>query len=122
MGCSESAIIQQNKVNGKERTFMEELVRELMQNGREDLLLAGLAVAIILLMAQLHKINKANKKIDAIVKSVEGYLSVILEEDENREAEQPQNVKCLKADSDDKKVESEEQNRLISAVLQEIFP
>lgn len=101
---------------------MEELVRELMQNGREDLLLAGLAVAIILLMAQLHKINKANKKIDAIVKSVEGYLSVILEEDENREAEQPQNVKCLKADSDDKKVESEEQNRLISAVLQEIFP
>ncbi len=101
---------------------MEELVRELMQNGRENLLLAGLAVAIILLIAQLHKINKANKKIDAIVRSVEGYLSVILEDDENREMEQLQSAKRPETDSDDKKVESEEQNRLISAVLQEIFP
>ena len=101
---------------------MEELVRELMQNGRENLLLAGLAVAIILLIAQLHKINKANKKIDAIVRSVEGYLSVILEDDENQEMEQLQSAKRPETDSDDKKVESEEQNRLISAVLQEIFP
>ena len=61
---------------------MEELISELMQNGREDLLIVGMAVAIVLLLVQLHKINKANKKIDAVVKSVEDYLRVILEEDD----------------------------------------
>ena len=102
---------------------MEELISELMQNGRADLLIAGMAVAIILLLAQLHKINKANKKIDAVVKSVEDYLRVILEEDDadsKDTAGQAQRVKRVA--SDDKEEESKEQNQLISAVLQEIFP
>ncbi len=102
---------------------MEELISELMQNGREDLLIVGMAVVIILLLEQLHKINKANKKIDAVVKSVEDYLRVILEEDDAASkdtAGQAQRVK--RAASDDREEESEEQNQLISAVLQELFP
>lgn len=103
---------------------MQELISELMQNGRADLLIVGMAVAIILLLAQLHKINKANKKIDAVVKSVEDYLRVILEEDDadsKDTAGQAQRVKRAAA-SDDREEESKEQNQLISAVLQEIFP
>lgn len=102
---------------------MEELISELMQNGREDLLIVGMAVAIILLLAQLHKINKTNKKIDAVVKSVEDYLRVILEEDDADSKDtvgQAQRVK--RAALDDREEESEEQNQLISAVLQELFP
>ena len=104
---------------------MEKMISEFIQKNGEGILFAALLVMIVLTIVQLHKINKMNRRITSIVKSVENYLSVIMEEDEPAEerAKTSQQSKNETIDTAEiKEREMEAQNSLISEVLQEIFP
>lgn len=79
-----------------------------------------LVFAVVLSLLLLHKINHMKRRLDQITGIVENYISAILEEEQEE---------TVNADAGQKKTEQittdeqrfEEQNRLISSVLQEIF-
>lgn len=104
---------------------MQTMISEFIQNNAEGILFAGMLVMIVLTIVQLHKINKMNRKIASTVRSVENYLSVIMEEDESESEKatiSQQSRNDITDTAGEKESEMEAQNRLISAVLQEIFP
>jgi Skp family chaperone for outer membrane proteins len=107
---------------------MEKMISVFLQNPAEGILLLGMTVLIVCTIVQLHKIRKLSKKIETIVKSVEAYLTVIMEEEENTDerlqvkAEAAVKIPVKAREQEEKQTKQEEQSRLISAVLQEIFP
>ena len=100
---------------------MDKIVITFWQNNSQIVIFVGVFAVFIFTIISLHKINKFNRKIDAIVGQVENYLSVVLEDEEKSE----ESVMNLQENNDpnhgklrEKERELETQNRLISAVLQ----
>lgn len=79
-------------------------------------------ILLVLFCIMAHKITVTKQKIDMITKTVEEYFAAVMEEETTEsitavDAENPkENASILKQQQE------EEQNRLISSVLQEIFP
>jgi Sec-independent protein translocase protein TatA len=104
---------------------MEKVIGDFLQNYTGGLLLLGMLILIVCAVVQLHKIKKLSRKIGRVVKAVEEYLAVVMGDEDSAEAEQlPQTeatTETLTRNSE-KEDKQEEQSRLVSAVLQEIFP
>lgn len=85
----------------------------------------GVIGALILLLmivtsVLIHKINIIQKRMNTIAVEVKRYLALVMEEDQ---AEELRAKAIANAEGNQqKKRQEEEQNRLISAVLEEIFP
>lgn len=75
---------------------------------------------IAFLCIAIHKIHKTKKKIDAISQAVENYLSIIMEEELSERQDVVNDAPKIQKTA--QQIREEEQNRLISSVLQEIFP
>jgi hypothetical protein len=93
---------------------MNEIFLMLLEN-REAILLGTDALLVILALIAIQRTNSTKRKIERIAGEVEKYISVILAE-ENGNCEEPGRK------PDPVLTVEEEQNHLISAVLQEIFP
>jgi hypothetical protein len=93
---------------------MNEFFMMLLEN-REAILLGTDGLLVILALIAIQRTNSTKRKIERIAGEVEKYISVILSE-ENGNCEEPGRK------PDPGLPGEEEQNRLISAVLQEIFP
>jgi hypothetical protein len=81
------------------------------------LLLLELLVMIVFTIIQLHKINRIGKKINSVVKTVEDYLAVVMEEEEPGEAVPVSGEPAKNSVNYEKEHETEVQRHLISAVL-----
>lgn len=85
----------------------------------------GVIGALILLLmivtsVLIHKINIIQKRMNTIAVEVKRYLALVMEEDQ---AEELRAKAIANAEGNQqKKRQEEEQNRLISTVLEEIFP
>jgi hypothetical protein len=93
---------------------MNEFFTMLLEN-REAILLGTNGLLVILALIAIQRTNSTKRKIERIAGEVEKYITAVLSE-ENGNCEAP----GRKPDS--VLPGEEEQNRLISAVLQEIFP
>jgi hypothetical protein len=115
-----------NPIKRRERgKRMEKVISEFLRNNTDWILILGLLVLLVCTIIQLHKIKKMNRRIDSVVKSVENYLSVIMKDEERAGEEAPAKSGLAPeyfVPNDAKKEKQEEQSRLVSAVLQEIFP
>lgn len=80
--------------------------------GGQVLLFMGMLVLV-------HKINGMRRKADRIISGVEKYLTIVMEEESDQIAAASEKA-CL--GSTKEPMDEEAQNRLISTVLQEIFP
>jgi hypothetical protein len=87
----------------------------MVQGNLEAVLLAADGLLLILSVIALHKISRTKRMIDRISGDVGKYLTAVMSEESIGSAEP-------KAAKEPAPSEEEEQNRLISAVLQEIFP
>lgn len=79
----------------------------------------GMLVILLVQLCLLRRVNKVQRKINAITEKVGRYLEVIMApepETQSREADMEIRV------SEEKMRKEEEQNRIISSMLQEIFP
>lgn len=100
-------------------------MKELLSFCQENLGLALLALDVLLFILSLtaiHKINRTKKKLDHITGAVEGYLAAVLSDEEQPEEPVPEGTLQAENQNGGYHSKEEEQNRLISAVLQEIFP
>ena len=78
-----------------------------------------LLIQLILQIKLVRKMSRMQKKIDTITDKVGEYLAVVMEpENESQEEKADADLKI----SREKKQREEEETRIISAVLQEIFP
>jgi hypothetical protein len=93
---------------------MNEFFTMLLEN-REAILLGTDGLLVILALIAIQRTNSTKRKIECIAGEVEKYIAAVLEE-ENGNCEEPGRK------PDPVLPREEEQNRLISAVLQEIFP
>jgi hypothetical protein len=93
---------------------MNEFFMMLLEN-REAILLGTDGLLVILALIAIQRTNSTKRKIERIAGEVEKYIAAILEE-ETGNCEEPGRK------PDPGLPGEEEQNRLISAVLQEIFP
>mgnify|MGYP004517863079 FL=1 len=73
---------------------------------------------ILFVLILIHKINAMKRKTDQVIAKVNDYLTVILEDEPEESGVQ----QTEKKKEQTKALDAEEQNRLISTVLQEIFP
>lgn len=73
------------------------------------------AVLLIILLVTAHRVRMMKKEMDKVSEQVRNYLDIVLENGE-QDAEQTNVIKIGDAQKD------EEENRIISTVLQEIFP
>lgn len=101
----------------------------LGQTYEEEIMLGMMAFLLILSIISLLKISATKRKLNHVVKTVQDYLEAVCEEESaNSEAgmEQFSEKDPAVHMGADKKVakdsKDEEQSRIISAVLQEIFP
>ena len=78
-----------------------------------------LLIQLILQIKLVRKMSRMQKKIDTITDKVGEYLAVVMEpENESQEEKADADLKI----SQEKMQREEEETRIISAVLQEIFP
>ncbi len=105
----------------KEGNRMEMLIAAVQAHMQEIML--GIQFLLLLLFCIMaHKITVTKRKMDAISKAVEEYLTAVMEEEAKEEA-MSENIKNFEENAINlKRQKAEEENRLISAVLQEIFP
>ncbi|MCI5517806.1 MAG: hypothetical protein MR427_10005 [Roseburia sp.] len=79
----------------------------------------GQALLFIGMLVLIHKINGMRRKADRIISGVEKYLTIVMEEESSQSVQASE--KTLSG-STKEPMDEEAQNRLISTVLQEIFP
>ena len=96
-------------------------VLEVIQEYREIIVIVGYcAVGFLLLVTSIllvRKITYLQRTIDGITKEVQGYLDVVyIDEDQEQKASQEELL------LQEKRKKEEDENRIISAVLQEMFP
>lgn len=102
---------------------MSELMNLVQVNGQAvavvcaGAILLILSTLVILQIRLLQRVKRVQNKVDAVTERVENYLSVILESEAETE-EMEQRAIALQ----EKIQREEEENRIISTVLQEIFP
>ena len=101
---------------------MNELLVFAQENPEMILLFAADIFLAFLLLIALHKINKTKKMLKNITEAVENYLQEILAEEEQSAGQISLSAEQSEQKSSETMSKEEEQNRLISAVLQEIFP
>lgn len=106
-------------------------VLTFLQNYGVGIVIGCDCVLIAILIVCLKKVRATKKKLDMVTDCVQNYLSVIMDEESaegGEEAKQQQkepkqiNIEETVLRDDAKSRVEEEQNRLISTVLQEIFP
>ena len=106
-------------------------VLTFLQNYGVGIVIGCDCVLIAILIVCLKKVRATKKKLDMVTDCVQNYLSVIMDEESaegGEEAKQQQkeprqiNMEETVLRDDAKSRVEEEQNRLISTVLQEIFP
>ena len=106
-------------------------VLTFLQNYGVGIVIGCDGVLIAILIVCLKKVRATKKKLDMVTDCVQNYLSVIMDEESaegGEEAKQQQkepkqiNMEETVLRDDAKSRVEEEQNRLISTVLQEIFP
>lgn len=88
----------------------------ILQQGQaySNLIIMGMQLLnMIVLFFLVHKITAVKKQIKKITGQVEGYLKTVLEAEEESAHEQEESRKAEK---------NEAQTKLISSVLEEIFP
>jgi hypothetical protein len=93
---------------------MNEFFVMLLEN-REAILLGTDGLLVILALIAIQRTNSTKRKIERIAGEVEKYIAAVLEEETG-------NCEAPGRKPDPGLPVEEEQNRLISAVLQEIFP
>lgn len=79
----------------------------------------GQALLFIGMLVLIHKINGMRRKADRIISGVEKYLTIVMEEETGQSV---QTSEKTISGSVKEPLDEETQNRLISTVLQEIFP
>ena len=92
------------------------LTEEIIQNGAliiGALMVIMVVVNLIINIVLSHRIKKTYRKIEAIENSVKMYIDEVTKEEEN----EIKNEEIIM-----KNIVAEEQNSLISSVLEEIFP
>jgi hypothetical protein len=87
----------------------------MIQENLDAVLLVTDGLLLILSVIAIHKISRTKRMIDRILGDVGKYLTAVMS-DESGAGVKPEEPK------ESAQSEEEEQNRLISAVLQEIFP
>ncbi len=97
---------------------MDQCLRVIQDNGIWIVGVLQLLVLVVLALL-IHKINMISRKTDRITKKVENYLKVILEEETEKETNIPAPDMGVNSRG---KMDEETQTRIISSVLQEIFP
>lgn len=101
---------------------MSELFTFMQENGQLLLTGAVLMLLLVVLVNQarlLGRTKKLQKNIDGITEKVEAYLAVVMGTDEGETAAEAESAQMEQQRSSRRE---EENSRLISAVLQEIFP
>jgi predicted PurR-regulated permease PerM len=78
-------------------------------------LLVLLGILIMVLLVVAHRVRGIGRQLQQITEQVQHYLQVVLETDGSGASEEPNEAAAQKSSE-------EEKSRLISAVLQEIFP
>lgn len=102
---------------------MSEIVKLLETNGQivaaagMGLLALMLLILVILQIRLLQRVKKVQSKVDTVTERVGSYLTVILDSEAEAEEMDKQTIALQ-----EKMQREEEENRIISAVLQEIFP
>jgi hypothetical protein len=83
-------------------------------------------VLVVLISIVLLQVNATRKKVMKITSAVQQYLAVVMNDDANDLQHDVNTMQhsegCSVSAPTDESMKEEEQNRLISAVLQEIFP
>lgn len=79
----------------------------------------GQALLFIGMLVLIHKINGMRRKADRIISGVEKYLTIVMEEESGQSVQASERAL---SGSTKEPMDEEAQNRLISTVLQEIFP
>lgn len=79
----------------------------------------GMLVILVVQLCLLRRVGKMQRKINAITEKVGRYLAVIMEPDPQV---QDAGVNASIRGSQERMRQEEEQNRIISSMLQEIFP
>lgn len=92
------------------------------QENLVPMLFAWNVLLFLLMIIAIHKMNQTKKTLDHITGAVEGYLSAILSDEERTTEPVSEDLRRTESESGACHSKEEEQNRLISAVLQEIFP
>lgn len=97
---------------------MDQFLRLVQDNA---IWMVGVLQLLVLLALALliHKINMIKHKTDRIIGKVENYLKVILEEDTDKEIDLPTQTT---GENHHHELDEETQTKIISSVLQEIFP
>lgn len=107
-------------------------MKEILMLGQayeEEIMLGMMAFLLILSIISLLQISATRRKLNHVVKTVQDYLEAVCEEESmNSEAGMQQSSEknpAIHTGADEKAAKNakdEEQSRIISAVLQEIFP
>lgn len=91
----------------------------LFEAYEQELLLVLIGATLIVSIISLHKIKITKKRLEQVIATVSDYLSTVYEEEK---AENSPKVGDVSKKDLTNAAKVEEQSRLISAVLQEIFP
>lgn len=81
-----------------------------------------LLLILIITCIQVHKVNVIRKQIYTVAVEVKKYLICVMEEEEEQQKQMSEEDLAGQNCLQQKQEKEEEQNRLISAVLEEIFP
>lgn len=103
-----------------------ETILEVYQTHRLDFAIALIVLALVLLFVLLHRIKKVRQTLNRIVQEVDDYIKFILEDEKKQDVGEIKDLVMLSGSVQDSKARNkrkrEEENRLISSVLEEIFP
>ena len=84
-------------------------------------IIGGIGIVLIICSSiQIHKTSVLNRRMNLVATEIKRYLNLVLEEEEA--SEQIEKERLLTEKQQRKRQQEEDQNRLISAVLEEIFP
>lgn len=99
------------------------IVVSFVQEYGQILLVSGFGLVVLLILivqfCLLRRVNRVQRKINSVTERVGNYLEVIME---SEPAPTDENVEGRTRLSEEKMNREEEENRIISSVLQEIFP
>ena len=98
---------------------MEKLLLYYDAYGMEVIGVIGI-VLIICTCMQIHKTSVLNRRMNAVAQEIKKYLNFVLEEETQNEQIEENQLEMQKQMR--KRQKEEEQNQLISAALEEIFP
>lgn len=97
---------------------MTDILQWIITN-REPVTVVGFGIIqtiiLVVLLVASHRVHAMKKEMDRIVVQVKNYMDIVLENEEEE-------LQKCNIDAMQKSRREEEENRIISSVLQEIFP